>query len=239
MSGHSKWSKVKHQKATTDVVKGMAFTKAARAITLAVREGGGVGDPDRNFHLRLAIEKARDVNMPKENIERAVEKGKGAGGEAIEQIFYEGYGPFGVACIVEVATDNKQRTVSVIKNLLDRSGGTLASPGAVSYLFKQCAVCTILKSSISFDTLLEVVVEAGADDVVETADMYEVYSAISKNPGVKQRLSEQGITVDNTEIIMKPISSIVLPAPKMQKIDMLIEDLESLDDVQKVFMNGV
>jgi YebC/PmpR family DNA-binding regulatory protein len=238
MSGHSKWSKVKHQKATTDVVKGMAFTRAARGITLAVRQGGGDGDPNHNFHLRLAIEKARDVNMPKENIERAIEKGKGVGGEAIEQINYEGYAPFGVACVIEVATDNKQRTVAVIKNLLDRAGGTLASPGAVSYLFDHCAVCTIPKNNVSFDAVFEVAVNAGATDVVDTSDMFEVYVEIAKASIVKQCLLEKGIAVDNIEIIMKPKISIPLDAQKIQKIDTLISEIENIDDVQKVFTNA-
>ncbi len=137
MSGHSKWSKVKHQKATTDVVKAAAFTKASHAITIAVREGGGVTNPDMNFRLRLAIEKARGANMPKENIQRAITKGTGVGGETIESIFYEGYGPGGVAFIIEAATDNRQRTASAVKNILDRFGGALAGPGSVLFLFSK------------------------------------------------------------------------------------------------------
>ena len=135
MSGHSKWSKVKHQKATTDVAKGAAFTKASRAITIAVHEGGGMTDPNANFRLRLAIEKARSVNMPKDTIERAIAKAAGTGGETLEQVTYEGYGPAGVAFLVEAATDNRNRTVSVIKNIFERYGGTLTGPGAVSFLF--------------------------------------------------------------------------------------------------------
>lgn len=137
MSGHSKWSKVKHQKATTDVVKSFAFTKASRAIAVAVKEGGGITDPASNFHLRLAVEKAHAVNMPKENIERAIARGAGEGAAAIEQIMYEGYGPGGIAILIEAATDNRQRTVSQIKNILVRAGGTLVSPGALNYLFEK------------------------------------------------------------------------------------------------------
>lgn len=135
MSGHSKWSKVKHQKATTDVARAAAFTKASHGITIAVREGGGSTNPDTNFRLRLAIEKAREVNMPKENIERAITKGTDAHGEAIESISYEGYGPGGVAFIIVAATDNRQRTASAVKNIMDQFGGSLAGPGAVSFLF--------------------------------------------------------------------------------------------------------
>ena len=140
MSGHSKWSKVKHQKATTDVVKSFAFTKASRAIAVAVKEGGGMTDPNSNFHLRLAIERARAVNMPKENIERAVARAGGSGGAAIEHVTYEGYGPGGVAFLIEAATDNRQRSVSQIKNVLERAGGTLVSPGALNFLFERRGV---------------------------------------------------------------------------------------------------
>lgn len=134
MSGHSKWSKVKHQKAVTDVVKAKSFTQASRAITIAVKEGGG-GNPEHNFRLRLAIDQARAANMPKDNIERAIAKGLGSGAGDLEQIVYEGFGPHGVAFLIDAATDNRNRTVSFIKSLFDRAGGSLASPHAVSYMF--------------------------------------------------------------------------------------------------------
>lgn len=136
MSGHSKWSKVKHQKATTDAVKASEFTRASHAISVAVSEGGGGTDPEHNFRLRLAIEKARMVNMPKENIQRAIEKGKGQEGNGLEQIIYEGYGPGGVGFMIDVATTNRNRAVSEIKNVLERGGGTLVNPGGVAYLFR-------------------------------------------------------------------------------------------------------
>ncbi|MBI2404787.1 YebC/PmpR family DNA-binding transcriptional regulator [Candidatus Gottesmanbacteria bacterium] len=139
MSGHSKWSKVKHQKATVDVVRGQAFTKASHAITIAVAAAGGVTDPAMNSRLRLAIEKARELNMPKDRIERAIAKGKGEGGDTRESVWYEGYGPGGVAFLVESATDNRLRTASAIKHIFDRFGGTLAGPGAVSFLFTKKA----------------------------------------------------------------------------------------------------
>lgn len=134
MSGHSKWSKVKHQKAVTDAVKGKLFTKAAQAISIAVREGGGVRDPDGNFKLRLAIEKARSVNMPKENIDRALQRAAGLGSEGIETILYEGYGPGGAALIIEAVTDNRQRAVSAVRNILENAGGTL---GISKFLFEK------------------------------------------------------------------------------------------------------
>lgn len=238
MSGHSKWSKVKHQKATTDVVKGMAFTKAARAITISVREGGGIGDPTHNFHLRLAIEKAHEVNMPKDNITRAIEKGMGAGGQSFEQIMYEGYAPGGVALVVETATDNRQRTVSEIKNLLERSGGSLGIPGSVSYLFDRSGILTVPKTG-SFDDLFEAAVTAGADDVVETTDMYEVYTTVVTLSSVKQKLLEKGIVIDNTEIIMKPKITVPLNNDKIEQVEKLVDSLETLDDVQHVFTNAI
>ena len=218
------------------MVKGMAFTKAARAITIAVREGGGIGDPVHNFHLRLAIEKAHDVNMPKENIDRAIEKGLGGGATNIEQIMYEGYGPGGVALIVEAATDNRQRTVAAVKNVLERVGGSLGSPGSVEYLFKRAGVLTIPKS-VSFDRLFESAVAAGADDVVETDELFEVYADVSAISTVKQKLMEEGIGIDNTEIIMKPTSVVPLSNDKIISLENLVEQLESLDDVQHVFTN--
>ena len=237
MSGHSKWSKVKHQKETTDAVKGREFTKAARAITLAVREGGGIGNPDLNFHLRLAIEKAHEVNMPKENIERAIEKGQGSGGGEIEQILYEAYGPDGIAMLIEAATDNKQRTVASVKNLLDRVGGTITSPGAVSYLFERTGILTVPKSFGSLDTMLEAALDGGASDVFETEDMYELYAPVDTLSAVKKKLTDRGVPIDNTAIIMKPKTLMDIAPDKRDRIEQLVNDLEDLDDVQTVFTN--
>lgn len=137
MSGHSKWSKVKHQKETTDAVKSQAFTRASRSLTIAVKEGGGVTDPDKNFRLRLAIDQARSVNMPKETIERAIARGLGGGGESVESVIYEGYGPGGVGYLVYAITDNHQRTGAMLKHTFEHSGGSLAAPHAVEYLFER------------------------------------------------------------------------------------------------------
>jgi len=235
MSGHSKWSKVKHQKATTDVVKGREFTKAARAITIAVLEGGGIGDPALNFHLRLAIEQAHDVNMPKENIQRAVEKGQGIGGGNIEQILYEGYGPYGVAMIIETATDNRQRTVAAIKNLLERVGGTITSPGAVSYMFDRSGIITVPKNAQSYDQMLEAALDAGASDVVETEDMFELYSPVSSLSQVKQKLDQKGIVIDNTAIIMKPKTSMGLPDDKRERVEEIVSQIEDLDKRKEIY----
>lgn len=235
MSGHSKWSKVKHQKATTDVVKSAAFTKATHAITIAVKEGGGITDPNSNFHLRLAVEKARAVNMPKENIERAIAKAAGEGNVSLEQMMYEGYGPGGVAMVIEATTDNRQRTVSQVKNVLERAGGSLASPGSVLYMFEKRGVLTSPKT-VSFDAMLSAAVDAGADDVVERTDLFELYTAPTALFHVKKTLEEKGIAIDNSVLIMHPTAT---RAGEEQKINSLVEALEELEDVQTVYTNLV
>ena len=237
MSGHSKWSKVKHQKATTDVVKSFAFTKASRAIAVAVKEGGGITNPDMNFHLRLAIEKARDVNMPKENIERTIAKAAGEGGAAFEQIMLEGYAPGGIAILIEAATDNRQRTVSQVKNTLERAGGTLASPGAVSFQFTRRGVLTVHKQGMTYDVILAAAVDAGAEDVVETTDLFEVYTEASALAKVKNALEARSIPIENTSRIMHPTLPVNGTDDIHAKINDLVTALEELDDVQMIFTN--
>ena len=239
MSGHSKWSKVKHQKATTDVVKSFAFTKASRAITVAVKEGGGITDPASNFHLRLAVEKAHEVNMPKENIERAIAKAAGEGAAAIDQMTFEGYGPGGVAILIEAFTDNRQRTVSQVKNVLERSGGALASPGAVSFQFVRRGVLTVPKPRITYDALLTAACDAGADDVIETTDLFEVYTQVAALPVVKQSLEALKIPIENTVRIMHPTTPVAGDESLRAKTDDLVMALGELDDVQTVFTNLV
>jgi YebC/PmpR family DNA-binding regulatory protein len=237
MSGHSKWSKVKHQKATTDVVKSFAFTKASRGITVAVKEGGGVTDPTTNFHLRLAVEKAREVNMPKENIERAIAKAVGEGAAAIEQMIYEGYGPGGVAVLIEVATDNRKRSVSQVKNALEQGGGTLASPGSVAFQFERRGVLTVPKQGMTYDALLAAACDAGAEDVVETTDLFEVYTQDAMLQKVKLALEAARIPIETTARIMHPTTPMVADDTLRAKIDELIATVEALDDVQTVFTN--
>lgn len=238
MSGHSKWSKVKHQKETTDAKKGQAFTKAAGAIIVAVREGGGLTDPDKNFHLRLAIEKARGVNMPKENIQRAIERAAGEGGRTIESVMYEAYGPGGVAIIIEAVTDNRQRTVSEIKNILDHYGGTLATPGAVSYLFRKSGIIIVPKSdTINYDQLLDMVINAGADDVLERIDLYEIYTPMQEVHDAKEKLLKQGIHVQESAIVMRPITGITLASDRLESAARLVDEISNLTDVQNVYTN--
>jgi len=238
MSGHSKWSKVKHQKATTDALKSGAFTKASRSITLAVREGGGITDPDSNFHLRLAIEKARDVNMPKENIVRAIERGKKDDGTILQSVTYEGYGPHGIALYIEAVTDNINRTVSQIKQFLEYAGGTMASPGAVSYLFRKRGLI-VLPKTLSYDELFNRGIDLGADDIIELDDVFEVYTNPMALSEVKKAFELAQLIPEMSRIIMDPITVITLEGDKKEKVQALIEQLESLDDVQNVYSNGI
>jgi len=236
MSGHSKWSKVKHQKAVTDVVKGQAFTKAAHAIAIAVREGGGITDPNANFRLRLAIEKARVVNMPKENITRAIERGKGQASASLASVQYEAYGPGGVAILIEAVTDNRLRTVAAIKNLLDRYSATLATPGAVNFLFRSTGLITVGKDNLSSDKLMSVALDAGAIDLVEKEDVFEIYTQPQELHAIREKLAEQGIKLDHAALIMRPITPLNLENQRPQ-IDRLIEALEFLEEVQAIYTN--
>ncbi len=235
MSGHSKWSKVKHQKATTDAVKSQAFTRISRALTVAVREGGGMSDPDKNFRLRLAIEQARAVNMPKDTIERAIERGSGTAGAAIENLMYEGYGPGGVAYLVEAATDNRQRTGSLVKHEFDRVGGSLASPGAVTYQFRRSGVLLVAKAGVTMEAVLEGALAAGADDVIERDDVFEIYTKDTTLPAVKTHLEVHGIPVSEASLIMLPVQTVSPGDDVREKNEQLVAALELLDDVQNVY----
>lgn len=236
MSGHSKWSKVKHQKAMTDAVKSAAFTRASRAITVAVREGGGITDPQKNFRLRLAIDQARAVNMPKETIERAIERANGSSVTALETVIYEGYGPGGVAYLVEAATDNKQRTSAAIKHQFDRAGGSIAAPGAVGFQFVRCGIILIGKGSgVTLDALVEAAIAAGADDVIERDDVFEVYTKDTALSEVKEQLAAAGLSLEHADLIMKPLQLSHPDDALRRRNEELTEQLESNDDVQKVY----
>ncbi len=237
MSGHSKWSKVKHQKATTDAVKSRDFTKASRALTVAVKEGGGVTDPDKNFRLRLAVELAKSVNMPKDTIERAIERGNATGGAAFEQLVYEGYGPGGVAYLVEAATDNRQRTGALVKHAFDHAGGSLATPGAVGFQFAKNGVILIKKEGAPFDRVFEAALRANAIDAVEQNDVFEVYTNDRELYSAKTLLEREGFVVEHADVVMKPINVLAPTQEVREQNDRLTEALESLDDVQRVYTN--
>jgi YebC/PmpR family DNA-binding regulatory protein len=239
MSGHSKWSTIKRQKEVTDIKRGQIFTKLARAITMAVREGSGVNDINSNFKLRIAVEKAKEVNMPKENIKRAIDKGKGKAGDGdmFESIVYEGYGPSGVAFIIETATDNKARTGSQVKHILEKSGGHLGGSGSVMFQFEHQGFLFIPKGSLTEDQVLEKVVESGAIDMIPTTDGFEIFTHRDDLHKIKEVLTANGFTISSAELFFRPKITVPLSESSQQKVFVCIEELEELDDVQKVYTN--
>lgn len=244
MSGHSKWSQIKRQKGTADKKRGQTFTKLSNTITIAVREGGGVTDPQQNFRLRLAIEKARTVNMPKENIERAIARALGKlAGESLEEVTYEGFGPGGVAIIVQAVTDNKLRTNTEVKNVFEKNGGTMGSVGAVSYQFQNNGLITVKKdpstsSGQTVDDIFLAAADAGAADVEEAGDVVFVYTNPEQLTAVKNALVTAGMTIEGFELTRRPIMTVTVEIQeKATKVLQLLEKLEELDDVQKVYTN--
>ena len=236
MSGHSKWSTIKHKKAITDARRGQLFTRLAREVTVAAREGGG--DPDIKFGLRLAIDKARAANMPKDNIERAIKRGTGElkGAELIE-LTYEGYAPNGVAVLIKVLTDNKNRVVADIRRILTRQGGSLAESGAVAWQFERKGYIAIAPNGVDDDTIFEIAVDAGADDVVFGDDMTEVYSEVENFQAVRQALEEAGIQFETVEMSLIPKNTLALEEKQTLQVMRVIDNLEELDDTQQVYSN--
>lgn len=239
MSGHSKWSTIKRQKGVADAKRGLVFTKLSNAITIAVRQGGGIGDPNQNFRLRLAMEAARKVNMPKDTIDRAIQKALGkAEGSAFEEVVYEGFGPGGVAVIVEAATDNKNRTAPEIKSVFEKNGGTIGQPGAVSYLFKQVGQIVVDKGDKSVDDVFLDAADAGAENVAEEGDDIAIYTAPVDLASVRDSLQTRGYNIKEIEIIRKPINlNVISDNLVAEKIIAFLEKLEDLDDVQNVYTN--
>ena len=236
MSGHSKWAGIKHKKAIVDARRGAHFTKLARAITVAAREGGG--DPDANAALGNAMQKARDASMPKDNIERAIAKGTGAGADAdaIETVVYEGYGPGGVALLIEAYTDNRNRTGADVRHLLSKHGGNLGEPGSVAYLFEKRGLVVVDASQYTEDDLL-VAVEAGAEDITADDDVLEVWMTPGDLSAVRAAIEEAGIAIESAEVIQRPQVRVELDEPSAHRLFRLIEALEDNDDVGAVHAN--
>ena len=237
MAGHNKWSKVKHIKAKTDAVKGKAFSKAAREITVAVKQGGA--DPDMNPVLRLALQKARDVNMPKDNIQRAIDKGAGTGdGDDLDDVTYEGYAPGGIAILIRALTDNKNRTVPNVRSILSKAGGSLANSGAVSYLFEKKGII-LFDDSVDSNQVMDLAIEAGADDVDVQDDGYvEVVTGPDAFESVVNAFNGQSIAYINAAIEMVPQTRIMLDVDKATGFLKLIDKLEDDDDIQDVYHNA-
>lgn len=239
MSGHSKWSTIHRQKEIKDAKKGQVFTKIGNAITIAVRSSGGMTDPEKNFKLRLAIEAARTANMPKENVARAIARGSGGSGEAgLAEVVYEGYGPGGIAVVVEAVTDNKNRTIAEIKNIFEREGGSLAGQGAVMFQFEKASLITIKKGPNPEEQILSIMDLGGAEDVEEVSDAIEVYTRPDEVTSVKDRLEKAGFEVSSIEQIFKPKTPIsISDKSTADKVIRFMENLESRDDVQRVCAN--
>ena len=236
MSGHSKWSKVKHVKAVQDVKKGKIFTKIIKEISVAARVGGG--DPDGNPRLRVAILAAKQANMPGENIKRAIQKGTGElPGVAYEEITYEGYGPGGVALLVEVLTDNKNRTVSEIRHVFSRNNGNMGEAGCVSWMFAKKGTIVVDKTAIDEEKLMELALEAGADDIQEDAGNFEILTPPENLEKVTHALNSNKVLVISSEVAMVPQTWIKLTGKEAQQILKLAEALEDHDDVQHVWAN--
>ncbi len=236
MSGHSKWSQIKRQKGANDVKRGAVFTKVAREISIAARAGGG--DPDGNFRLRLAIEKARAVNMPADNIKRAIERAAGTGeADQFEEIVYEGYGPGGVAVLVEAATDNRNRTAAEVRSRFAKSGGQLAASGAVAWQFEARGLITVPRDGVDADEVALSAIDAGAEDVDTETDPLEIYTAPSELETVRRKLEDAGVTVEQSESAMIAKQTVELDASRARQALRLVEELEDLDDVQRVTAN--
>jgi YebC/PmpR family DNA-binding regulatory protein len=236
MSGHSKWHSIKHKKAVVDARRGQQFTKLARAITVAAREGGG--DPEGNPSLALAIQKARDASMPKDNIERAIAKGTGEGADAdrIETVVYEGYGPGGVALLIEALTDNRNRTGADVRHLLSKNGGNLGEPGSVSYLFDRQGVIVVDATRYGEDDLIPAI-DAGALDISVDEDVFEVITEPGDLGAVRQALEQAGVEIESADISERPKSRVPLDEAEAGKLIRLIDSLEESDDITTVHAN--
>ena len=236
MSGHSKWSTIKRKKEAADSKRGQVFTKLAKEIALAAREGP---DPEANFKLRLVVDKAKAENMPKENIERAIRRGAGLDKDAaeLEEVMYEGYGPHGVAIIVHVVTDNRNRSVADVRRWFNKLGGSLGETGCVAWQFEPKGYITLEPDDLDQDQLFEVAVEWGADDVVFGQDLVEVYTEPDSFQSVRQALKGRGFEIESADMTMVPKTTIELDQKQAFQNMNLISMLEELDDVQQVYSN--
>ncbi|HDN04538.1 MAG TPA: YebC/PmpR family DNA-binding transcriptional regulator [Chloroflexi bacterium] len=237
MSGHSKWSTIKHKKAQADARRGAVYTKLAKEIQIATREGGG--DPNVNFGLRLAIDRAKAANMPNSNIERAIKRGTGEDKDAaaMEKIYYEGYAPHGVAVILNCITDNRNRTVSDIRHVLTKHGGSMGQEGSVSWQFTRKSFFNIPADQASYDDLFEIAAEGGADDVLEVDDYYEIIGPVDAFKNIFDKLKASSITPDDSGLRMDPNQEIELDLEETVQVMKVIDVLEELDDVQEVYSN--
>jgi YebC/PmpR family DNA-binding regulatory protein len=237
MSGHSKWSTIKRQKGVADAQRGQVFTKLSKEIILAAKTGGG--DPAAHFRLRLAVQKAKESNMPADNIKRAIERATGGGeGSELAEITYEGYGPNGTAVLVDVATDNRNRTVAEVRNVFSRAGGNLGEAGSVAWNFENRGVISVVPNGKDPDDIALVAIDAGADDVQVGDGSSDVYTSPGDLETVKKALEDGGVTVESAEASKVPKTTVQLDEKNAIAMLRLVEKLEALDDVQKVYFNA-
>jgi YebC/PmpR family DNA-binding regulatory protein len=236
MAGHSKWANIKHRKAAQDAKKGKIFTKIARELTVAAKQGGG--DPDANSRLRLALDKARLANMPRDNVDRAIKKGTGEGSEqSYEDITYEAYGPGGVAILIKVLTDNRNRSITDVRYAVTKRGGSMAEAGSVSWQFDMKGVIEVDAEKINENDIMELAIEAGAEDVATADGLYSVVTAPADFETVLQAIETRGLTPEYAEVTMKPKNTITVSSDDAKKIIIMVDALEDLDDVQDVYGN--
>ena len=236
MSGHSKWSTIKHKKGATDAKRGKIFTKVIKEITVAARIGGG--DVDGNPRLRLAVQKAKEVNMPQENLIRAIKKGTGElEGVQYQEISYEGYGPGGVAIFMEVMTDNKNRTIGELRAVLDKNGGNMGENGCVAWIFEKKGTITIMTSEKDEEELLELVMDAGGDDLQTIDDYYEITTSVESFESVRKAIENSGLKVQSAQLTRIPQNTVNVEEKNCKSLLRLMDMLEDHDDIQKVYSN--
>ena len=236
MSGHSKWSTIKHKKGATDAKRGKIFTKVIKEITVAARIGGG--DVDGNPRLRLAVQKAKEVNMPQENLIRAIKKGTGElEGVQYQEISYEGYGPGGVAIFMEVMTDNKNRTIGELRAILDKNGGNMGENGCVAWIFEKKGIITIMISEKDEEELLELVMDAGGDDLQTVDDYYEITTSVESFESVRKAIENSGLKVQSAQLTRIPQNTVNVEEKNCKSLLRLMDMLEDHDDIQKVYSN--
>ncbi len=236
MSGHNKWAKIKHKKAGTDAQRGKLFSRLIKEITIAARNGGG--DPNGNPRLRLAIQTAKGANMPADNIKRALQRGTGElPGAVYEELTYEGYGPGGVALMVELVTDNKNRTVAEIRHILDRNNGKLAETGSVAWMFQKKGSIEVPKSGVNEDDLMSIILDAGADDMRAEDDYFDVTTSAETFEAVKKAIEEKSVAISNASLQLLPQNTVRVEGKEAEQVLRLMEALEDHDDVQNVYAN--
>jgi YebC/PmpR family DNA-binding regulatory protein len=238
MAGHSKWAQIKRKKASTDAKRGKVFSKLVKEVSIAARLGGG--DPDGNPRLRTAVEKAKEANMPADNIKRAIQKGTGElPGTSYEETFYEGYGPGGVALLIDVLTDNKNRTVSEVRHLLSKHGGNMGEAGCVAWMFEKRGYILVDKKTMDEESLMDIILDAGAEDLKNdpAEDNYEIITAPEEFSKVRDALVDSGVKIEMSEIAMIPQNTVALDEKSAAQMLKLMEILEDHDDIQNVYAN--